>query len=184
MNSQLDDNTLLLQLIRGDAQAFTALFYRYQTFLRAEAFSMLRNHQEAEDITQEVFADVWRRRQKLNPEVPIRFYLFKAIRFQVSKKYRSQSYEQRYKEYVARDIMATNTNDLVSQQLENKERVLRVYEAMHAIPAYTQAAFRKAYLEDENCKQIAADLNIGLQTVYNQLSSALKSIRKHLKVKE
>ena len=60
------DSELLLQLKNDDSAAFTELYKRYWRSLYRIAFGILRQQQPAEDLLQDVFMSVWRRRKELD----------------------------------------------------------------------------------------------------------------------
>ena len=55
------DQTLVAQLRRGDDRAFEALYQRYHRRIHAYVLGMVKDHQRAEDVTQEVFVSALRR---------------------------------------------------------------------------------------------------------------------------
>ncbi len=67
----ISDHTLVAQLRRGDDRAFEALYERYQRRIHAYVYGMVKDHQRAEDVTQEVFVSALRRMRAT--ERPIAF---------------------------------------------------------------------------------------------------------------
>lgn len=60
MGEQEDDDTLLAEIVSGDARAFGRLMDRHADRVFALAHSVLRIRADAEDVTQDVFLAVWR----------------------------------------------------------------------------------------------------------------------------
>src|SRR6188768_4284134 len=67
----ISDHTLVAQVRRGDDRAFEALYQRYHRRIQAYVFGMVKDHQRAEDVTQEVFVSALRRMRAT--ERPIAF---------------------------------------------------------------------------------------------------------------
>src|SRR5829696_10549016 len=67
----ISDHKLVAQLRRGDDRAFELLYERYHRRIHAYAFGMVKDHQRAEDVTQEVFVSALRRMRAT--ERPIAF---------------------------------------------------------------------------------------------------------------
>src|SRR3990170_8107235 len=67
----ISDRTLVAQVRRCDDRAFEALYERYQRRIHAYVYGMVKDHQRAEDVTQEVFVSALRRMQAT--ERPIAF---------------------------------------------------------------------------------------------------------------
>src|SRR3954467_12650531 len=67
----ISDHKLVAQVRRGDDRAFEALYERYHRRIQAYVFGMVKDHQRAEDVTQEVFVSALRRMRAT--ERPIAF---------------------------------------------------------------------------------------------------------------
>src|SRR3954468_8719238 len=67
----VSDHKLVAQVRRGDDRAFEALYERFHRRIQAYVFGMVKDHQRAEDVTQEVFVSALRRMRAT--ERPIAF---------------------------------------------------------------------------------------------------------------
>src|SRR5215208_6516289 len=67
----ISDHKLVAQVRRGDDRAFEALYERFHRRIHAYVFGMVKDHQRAEDVTQEVFVSALRRMRAT--ERPIAF---------------------------------------------------------------------------------------------------------------
>ncbi|HEY9257241.1 sigma-70 family RNA polymerase sigma factor, partial [Chitinophaga sp.] len=99
----------------------------------------------------------------------IRNYCLNVIRLEKNTKKRQQQYA-----YV-REIF------IHPAELENKELGIRLRHAINSIAPASRAVFEMQYLEGISQKEIAARRGIGLQTVKNQVLTALKELRNNLK---
>jgi DNA-directed RNA polymerase specialized sigma24 family protein len=70
-SESVSDHTLVAAVRRGDDRAFEALYQRYHRRIQAYVFGMVKDHQRAEDVTQEVFVSALRRMRAT--ERPIAF---------------------------------------------------------------------------------------------------------------
>jgi RNA polymerase sigma factor (sigma-70 family) len=70
-DSEVSDHKLVAAVRRGDERAFEALYERYHRRIHAYVFGMVKDHQRAEDVTQEVFVSALRRMRAT--ERPIAF---------------------------------------------------------------------------------------------------------------
>jgi RNA polymerase sigma factor (sigma-70 family) len=75
-----DDHRLVAAVRRGDDRAFEALYSRYHRRIHAYVMGMVKDHQRAEDVTQEVFMSALRRMRET--ERPI---AFKAWVYEIAK---------------------------------------------------------------------------------------------------
>ena len=62
------DEQLLISLRKGDAGAFTEIYERYWNKLLVYTMRVIRQQHDAEDIVQELFVSIWRRRDALDIE--------------------------------------------------------------------------------------------------------------------
>ncbi len=77
--SQYDDNDLALQASRGKVASFKALVERYQKQAYFYARGMVRNSDDAYDLSQEAFVRVYRHLKKFNPAYPFKVWLFHIL---------------------------------------------------------------------------------------------------------
>src|ERR1700761_5808835 len=75
------DEQLLMALKNGDPTAFTAIYERYWDKLLVFVMRVIRRQSDAEDIVQELFISIWRRRQELQVERSLSTYLYNSARY-------------------------------------------------------------------------------------------------------
>lgn len=75
-----DIDPLIAGLIAGDERAYAALYDRFGLRLYRTALGIVRRHEEAEDMVQEVFLGVLKSRQRLRAVRDLTAYLFTALR--------------------------------------------------------------------------------------------------------
>lgn len=68
------------QIRKGDITAFRELYLAHVIPLVRYARSIIREHEAAEDIVQDVFATIWARRETWNPLGQVAGYLYRAVR--------------------------------------------------------------------------------------------------------
>jgi RNA polymerase sigma-70 factor (ECF subfamily) len=167
-----------MELKAGNESAFTEIFNRYRSMLYLEAYYQLKDHQEAQDIVQDVFTWLWLKKDTVPATVALKQYLFKATRNKCIDKHRKVKTIHHFtKEYPY--LKETDTNYV---PLETKELSHQLANAINAISApASRRAFQLLYLEDKSHKTIALEMGTNVQTVKNQISRALKVLRGKLK---
>src|ERR1700761_5329028 len=75
------DESLVSSLVSGDPAAFTQLYERYWDKLLIYVMRVIRRQSDAEDIVQELFVSLWRRRQDLHIERGLSTYLYNSVRY-------------------------------------------------------------------------------------------------------
>src|SRR5690348_17591638 len=75
------EQDILIAIARGKVEALDVLYQRYHRDLYALAYSIVSDHQLAEDLIQETFVRVWRRAASYSPQVgSVRGWLFTILR--------------------------------------------------------------------------------------------------------
>ncbi len=77
--SRRSDNELVLQAARGRISSFKELVERYQAQAYSYARVMVRNSDDAYDLSQEAFIRVYRNLRKFNPAYPFKVWLFHIL---------------------------------------------------------------------------------------------------------
>ena len=74
----------LIEFLRsGDHAAFTEIYNRYWEKLANAAYQRLHSREDAEEVVQEVFVNLYSRRKELSPKSTIEAYLKTALKFKV-----------------------------------------------------------------------------------------------------
>lgn len=172
----LSDRGLLESFRNDDQTAFKEIYKRYWSKLFIYAYNVLHDKDVCEDIIQEVFANLWTRRKSLHIE-NVSAYLYQAVRFQIFKQFRQRKLIDRH----ASEIDTFISDHKTEESVEYKELHNRVENLISALPEQRRIIFQLSRNDELSNKEIASQLHISIQTVKNQISNALKSIRKSIK---
>lgn len=156
----------------GDLQAFNTFYHRHFNALFLTAYKRLKHTEAVKDIIQEVFADLWYRRNKISNDNPVA-YLHTAVRFQVFK-YAAHSANQSFLEPA--DEMRAFTS-LPEDHLYYGELVKLLELWIHTLPEKRREIFLLHYKEQLSSAMIADKLNISRKTVQNQLGLAFNELK-------
>ena len=174
IESTITDDILLLQEVEeGSEQAFNILFEKYWVKAYSDAYKRLKNRDDAKDIVQEIFTQIWinRQTQKIQ-NLPA--YLHVAIRNRVFKFISKQKLIHPFFNILDN---IPEKNSQADAQLLWKE-FFNSYEALLvSLPPKRQIIFRLRYQEDLSTKDISMQLGITRKTVQNQLGKAIESLR-------
>lgn len=172
------DASLLSQLREGDTHAFTVLFNRYWKFLYAVAYRRVQDEELAQDIVQEVFMQVWDKREKLSIESAyVEYYLLKAVKNRIINHYTSL----RVKTDVLERVMGRMENMVEETYQPSRYLELERFldEQVEQLPHTMRAVFLMRS-DNHSIGAIARKLNIAEQTVKNNLTEASHRLRKSL----
>ena len=172
----LRDEDLLRMMKTGDRTAFDDIYDRYWQRLYSEAHKRLKNTQQIEELVQDVFADLWEKRESKDI-VNLRSYLLTCTKYQVYAIYRKEKNNPEFEEPL--EAMAFY-NVHADTMLNEKELRGCVAIWLGMQPVKRAEIFRLKYMEDMGTRQISEILNISQKTVQNQLLNSYASLRKFL----
>ncbi|PUZ19436.1 RNA polymerase sigma-70 factor, ECF subfamily [Chitinophaga costaii] len=171
-----NDGELVGLLQQGDHRAFEELYNRYWKLVFSVALSKLDNYTEAEEIVQEIYTDLWARRQTAEIR-SVKHYLAASVKYQVmtllARRNRRNQLESGLQ---AAPSFTTPT----SQRLEFNQLLQELEQLVDALPEKCQLIYRLSREQGYSHKAIATQLNISSKTVETQITRALARIRKGL----
>lgn len=169
----------LIPAIRsGDRGAFREFFILFQPDVFRFIFRLTRDTQMAEDLTQDTFLRFWEARERLDAAAAPASYLFRIARNLVV--------DEADRRKPAVDIASAPEEVLVRYSRDPEEEYVRrlaadeVLNALTYLPERSRVAFVLSRYHDMSYDEIAATMQISLQTVKNQVSRALTLLRKRL----
>lgn len=169
---------LLSRLRAGDVYAYETVFRTYRAALCAFAFGHLRNRADADEIVQELFLDLWRKREKIEVTSSLRAYLFAAVRNRVLNRSARIRLEQRWlEEAAAEDVEVPDATEPADEVMYAAETRARVEAAIAALPPGCRRVLELRWNEQLSYAEIADALGISIKGVENQLARARKALR-------
>ena len=158
-----------------NADEFKALFLPLHARLYRTAYALLWNAQDAEDIVQDVFFKLWRKRETLEIEGSVKVYLLRAARNGCLDCIRHSKVVNVHQENAVKDSVPEvyDTDDYImySDLKGHLGAILRQMDAKAA------EAFRMNRFDHLKYKEIAEKLNVSERTVEVRIGNALKAIR-------
>jgi RNA polymerase sigma-70 factor (family 1) len=167
-----EDSELLIKLTNGDRAAFDALYNRHWKMVFDAAYKRVDNVDDAKDIAQEVFVQLWQRRTKA-PIKQLSSYLFVAARNGVFKHFEQQN------KFVTGSDAAYHQQDptFADQPLLYKEFIQNFAQLVAALPPQQQQIFSMRFEKDMSSQEIATALGISPKTVRNLLGRSLTTLK-------
>jgi len=168
-----DDEILQLLKTKGES-AMEMLYDRYYRYLCHAVYNVLKDSVITEDIVQEVFMEIWKKKEQLNIKISLKAYLRRAS---VNK---SLNYIRDNKiKFEGDDQLKDNlkSDENIQDNLEAKEMEAAVIEAIDQLPPKCRDVFKLSRFEGKTYQEIADIMGISIKTVENQISKALKAMR-------
>lgn len=158
-----------------DAVTFPALLERYWDPLSRYAERMLSDADAADDIVQEAFTRLWKRRESWMPGGSVRSYMYGLVRNLLIDEVRTR--QRRLKLLDARRTEVTPRAQTPGEVAESEALAAAVEAAIQALPERRREVFTLAHLQDFSYKQIAEIMGVSTNTISNHMTLALQDLR-------
>lgn len=171
-----NEQMLIKELKSGSRKAFDAIYRMYARRLLGYSLQLTKTIEDAEEIVQDVFVQLWVNRESIRQEETLRSLLFIMAKHHLINAYRAQVNNLVFEEYVAHqeELVAT---DSAAGHMEYTEFLTQLKKALKSLPPTQQKVIELSRLHGLSNKDIATRLNLSEQTVRNQLSLGLKTLR-------
>jgi RNA polymerase sigma-70 factor (ECF subfamily) len=174
--SEISDSELLNLLTReGSSFAFEEIYNRYWDKLYGAAYKRLRSNEAAEELVQDLFADIWTRRGSLNINTLLPVYLYTAIRYRVINYVHKEMVKSSYQQHVIlTDFDFDNSTEeiVIASDLNHQ-----IQTQVELLPIKCREVFELSRNEHKSNKEIAQSLGISEKTVENHITKALRRLR-------
>ena len=178
INQAHSDKLLVKELISGNERAFEKLFDAYRNILYKYCYGMLGVKAYAEEIVQDVFLTVWVKRDTLNPDLSFKSFLFTVTRNKtIIFLKRAAKNKEVCEEIFYHSQKFSSPTDLHLREAE-VEKIKE--EALDLLPPKRRLIFEMSRNEGKSYEEIAEELGISVNTVKNQISMALSTLREFL----
>jgi RNA polymerase sigma-70 factor (ECF subfamily) len=177
INSYSDEE--LMQEIKADNMfAFDLIYNKYSKKLYKFGYSLLKSHEETENLVQDVFLNLWENRNKVEKDSSIKSYIFAITYNSAISILRKKAMESKFVEYL-KSLQIINEKP-VNMELEYTELTNKINEIVYALPQRQKEVYLLHKVEALKYSEIAVLLDISVNTIENHMSRALKTIRKKL----
>ena len=182
-----EDRQLIDMALQGDEKAFETLLNKYRNLVFSIMIKMVRNHQEAEDLTQEAFMKAFNSLSSFNDEFAFSTWLMKiasnnCIDFLRKRKLRTYSIHEpiQYKDEKI-EIDIPDHEPTPEKQLLQSERAKMIQTAIDELPERYRYVILLRHKEEKSYEEISEILNLPLGTVKAQIFRAREILNKKLK---
>lgn len=178
------DPALVARVVKGDQQAFSQLYDQSSVLLYSMALRILRDREQAAELLQEVYLEVWRKvaRYDVGRGTPIA-WLITLTRSRAIDRLRARASKPRTSESLegpsAAQVADRNPGPFEAQADEELRKL--VVEALNSLPEAQQQAIELAYYEGLTHMEIAARLNQPLGTVKTRIKLGMSKLREALR---
>ena len=181
-NSSVSDKALVRKAQRGDMAAFEELVLRHRDKIYARAFSMMRNEEEAVDLSQEAWVKGWQRLKQFQGESSFLTWMTRIVinlcldQLRKQKRHRTESIELMEEESggVERQMPVVQVNP--TEGLERRELRARIDKALSQISVEHRTVLILHEFEELEYKEIAKRMQCSIGTVMSRLFYARRKM--------
>ena len=177
------EKALIRRCKRGDKAAFEEIVKTYMKRAYFAALSLVGNHEDALDLSQEAFANAYRFIRRFDTEHNFYPWLYRIVKnlcmSHLRKKKRRDTILPREgdPEIAFETTPAGEEPSLIPESGEMKEML---WKAIRALPESEREVIVLKHFQDMSYKQIAASVNCPIGTVMSRLYSARKHLREKM----
>jgi RNA polymerase sigma-70 factor (ECF subfamily) len=170
--SNISDEQIVKAINKDDHEAFKILYYRYFPPLFRFGFYRLYSKQIVEDLVQEVFFNIWKKRVHLNPDKSIKAYLFKSLNNSIINHSRLASSR----------TASIEEKNIIRKIAEEKDidSVIDVKKAVQKLPEKLKVVYILSRVEGYKYSEIAEICSISVKAVEKRMSKVFVILRKSL----
>ncbi|WP_142685756.1 RNA polymerase sigma factor [Chitinophaga polysaccharea] len=165
-----DERALLTRLKEGDYEAFEEIYARYYRQLTGNLMKLLKNRDLVGEALQEIFIRLWNNRKNVDPEKPIKAYLFRIGENLVYDTFRKAARDEKMRAYFM--AFTTEAYEHIEKTLFEKENRQMLYNAIEKLPPQRKKVYSLCKLEEKSYKEISEMLGISTAAVNDHVTKA------------
>jgi len=173
-----EEKPLLLQLKRGSYGAFETVYHRYKEPLAAFMLRLVKSQDLAEDLLQELFVRLWEHRASVDPDQPIKGYLFRIAENLAYDTFRRLAKDRQLQDDVYQALQGYGED--VEEDIFSEENRMVVEAAIAKLPPKRRKVFMLCKIESKSYEEVSACLNISLSTINDHIYKANRFLKQYL----
>jgi len=175
---------IVQRIISGDESSFESVYRYFYPRLNYFAKQYLLDAEASKNIVQDVFTELWDKRNTLQNDTNLNAWLFTVTKNKSLKIISHLKSQQNYKSYVRGRQLDVNYNSLADFDTSNfifEELQTRIESALEKLSPACRKVFEMSRFEDKKNREIAEELNLSIKTIEAHISKALRSLKTDLK---
>lgn len=164
-------------------QEFDEIYRVYYIKMTAFARQYISVEEDIENIVQDIFVELWDKNEEICINYSITTFLFTLVKNRCLNFLRHQLVEEEYGNYIREEVKfklySLESLDYNYPDEDHLQR--RIDKAIQQLPERCREIFVMSKLQGKKYKEIASELGISVNTVENQIVTALRKLRYELK---
>lgn len=169
-----DNSTLIDALQSGDALAYSFLMDAFHQKLCVYAYGLTNDFDQAEDVVQNVFVRIWRKRDQLKTSYSLKSFLYKSVYNEFIDQYRKQkkvfALEKKHIDALTDVVEHTNDEDMM-------RLIAIVKNEIQNLPPKCRETFLMSKEEGLSNQEIAEYLDVSIKSVEAHMTKAFSILR-------
>ena len=186
----MTEEDFVQKLILGDSLAYSKLLDDYQQKVFATCISFIPNKQDAEDVAQEVFLEVFKSIKKFKRNSKLSTWIYKITTNKCLEFIRKKNTKKRFaflQFSIGNETPVDKTQYFTEINhpgiiLENKEATERIFRIINELPESQRVVFTLAKIDGKSYQEIVEITGKSLSSVESVMFRAKKSLKEKLKV--
>jgi RNA polymerase sigma-70 factor (family 1) len=172
------EKTWLAGAVNGDEHAFRALYDTYGPRIYSLGMHLTHSSMMAEELVQEVFEKLWKRRTSLNEVDNFPAYIRAMVRNTAGNHLKRMAHERLILGRIAREQASAEQPREMAMEQDQLRRIWK--ETIDSLSPRVREVYLLSRMEGLKNAEIAERLGISLYTVKEYLKSALAAIRTNM----
>ncbi len=166
-------------LISKDVQFFAKLYERYYSNMVLFADSIIYDENEAKDIVQDVFADLWKETKKVHVYNSMKTYLYSCVKNKAYNRLKKLNIIDRHQDLLNEAYLFT----CETQTHTNEELTKQIHEVIANMPEKMREVLTMHVIQEMKYAEISEELGISINSVKTHLKRAYKRFRQEVNSK-
>ena len=178
MNHFIDERQLVLRLKDGDQASFHTLYSTYAPKLFAFSKRYLNSQEDAEEIVQDVYIKLWKKKSHFKGDMNIKAYLYKSVYNESINRYKRRQLERRFLNNTINENYLACRED---NDTSNEHMHLLLHRKISTLPSKTARYLHLNKFRGLTYQEISEKCKISVKCVEYHISKALKILKTELK---
>ncbi|MEZ4829365.1 MAG: sigma-70 family RNA polymerase sigma factor [Bacteroidia bacterium] len=176
MNSRRNDLTHWNEFRQGSERAFSLLFYRYSDLLLNYGYTLTHDRDLIKDCIQELFLDLWRRKNQLAELEKVNAYLLQAFRRVLFRKIRQDEKQRFFQAGSDAGVILPPEDHLIEAESEHIRNEY-IADKLNHLPQRQREIIYLKYYQNLTYEEIGEIMGLQQQAAWNLFSRAIHKLR-------
>jgi RNA polymerase sigma-70 factor (family 1) len=175
----ISDEELVSLLRDSDHAAYTEIYNRYFYLMYTHAYKKLRDEEQAKDVIQDLFTNLWHKRESELKMSSLAAYLYTSVRNKIFDLFAHEQVKEKYADYM-KNVPSVNKSISADYRVREKELKAYIEKEIQKLPPKMKLIFELSRKDQLSHQEIAERLHTTGDNVSTQLTTALRRLKTKL----